>query len=341
MGSHISENNDELMSDFPKLAAWFQAHQSKPPTLEDLADFHLWNISKAMRLVGVMRFRHWSDTVKEVVNASSSFLAHILETDTLASALGTSLTDIYTALSEDAIIQGFGEKSLNSMKSLADRTNLAAFRFLAAWTAFNIGNLNECISECEKVNEPFAPIYTLLGQALLESGQPAEAIDALKISMELAPSDPLPLVQIIKAYLVSGIQIEAMRAVDRCRKLLGTHIEIECLAAMTIMAGNSRSKDFCEQTLSHLATHLTNNPEDIEAFSIAMELATELADKEWAFRFLSLAEFSNSTNSLNLAGKISKLLKKTGELHWHDLSRLIIDKTLVVTKAPYGGHLRQ
>jgi hypothetical protein len=132
-----------------------------------------------------------------------------------------------------------------------------------------------------------------------------------------------------------------MRAVDRCRKILGTHIEIECLAAMTIMAGNSRTKDFCDRTLNQFATHLTNDPGDIEAFSIAMELATELVDKDWALRFLSLAEFSGETNPLNLAGRISKLLKKTGELHWHDLSRLIIDKTLVVTKAPYGGELTQ
>jgi tetratricopeptide (TPR) repeat protein len=341
MGSHTFENHAELISSYPKLAAWFNAHHAKPPSIENLADFHMWGLAKAMRLSGILRFRQWSGIITDVVNASSSFLEHTLDTDTLATSLGTSLTDIYAALAEDAIIQGLGSEALSSLKCLADNTNLAAFRFLAAWAAFNLHKLDECIAECEKVNEPFAPIHTLLGQALLESGQPGEALDALKIAIELNPSDPLPLVQIIKAYLVSGIQIEAMRAVDRCRKLLGTHIEIECLAAMTIMAGQSRTKEFCDRTLNQFASHLTNEPGDVEAFSIAMELATELVDKDWAMRFLGLAEFSSSTNPINLAGKISKLLKKTGELHWHDLSRLIIDKTLIVTKAPYIGDLTQ
>ena len=341
MGIQISENHDDLLSGFPKLATWFLSCHNKSPTIETLPEFHLWNLSKAMRMQGILRFRHWTATVNDVVNATSLFLEHIIETDTLATSLGTSLTDIYAALSEDSIIQGLGDATLVSMKSLADNTNLAAFRFLAAWTAFNIQKLDDCISECEKVNEPFAPIHTLLGQALLESGQPVDAIDALKVAIQLTPADPLPLVQIIKAYLVSGIQIEAMRCIDRCRILLGTHVEIECLAAMTILSGRSRSKEFCDRTLNQFATYLTNEPGDIEAFFIAMELATELSDKDRAETFLSLAEFTKGTNPLSLASKISKLLKKTGELHWHELSRQIIDKTLELTRNPYGIGLTQ
>jgi tetratricopeptide (TPR) repeat protein len=322
------EYQNSILLKFPKVIEWFSANQAKPPTIQDLPTYHVWLVAKSLRAPDATRCRLWSQGINQIVSSCTSILESVLEADHLTHSLGASLTDIYSTLAESAIRRGDGEMAFKALQILADQTSLAAFRFLSAWTAFNIDQLSECIAECEKVNEPFAPIHTLLGQALLESGQAGDAIDSLKVAAELAPNDPLPLVQLVKAYLVTGIQIEASRSVDRCRKVVGSNIEVECLAAMSIMAGPSRDADFCERTLAGFAKYLASEPTDFEAYSLAMELAGELDSKHWAEKYSDLLELSEIYNPIEISRKVSTILKKTGERQWHDLSRIIIDKTL-------------
>lgn len=326
-----SENSNSLLPEFPKLFAWYSQHSSKPPTIDNLPEFHVWIVAKSLRTPVAMRCRVWSEAIAEIVLSCTSILESVIEADRLTNDLGVSLSDIYSKLAESAIIFGEGPKAFKALQSLADQTDLAAFRFLSAWTAFNIDQLPDCISECEKVNDPFAPIHTLLGQAYLESGMAADAIDSLKVAIQLSPSDPLPLVQLVKAYLVTGIQVEAYRTIDKCRKLLGPNIEIECLAAMSIMSGPSRRDDFSEGTLAALENFLILQPWDFEAFSLAFELAAELNAKKWAEKYAELVDLSEIERPLDLAKQVASLLKKTGARHWHDISRLILDKTLAIT----------
>ncbi len=328
-----SENSHSILPEFPKLFAWYSAHQAKPPTIDNLPEFHVWIVAKSLRAPEASRCRLWAEAIEEIINSCSSILESVIESDRLTNDLGVSLSDIYSKLAESAIRYGEGQKAFKALQSLADQTDLAAFRFLSAWTAFNIDQLPACIAECEKVNDPFAPIHTLLGQAYLESGMAGDAIDSLKVAIQLAPSDPLPLVQLVKAYLVTGIQIEACRTVDQCRKLLGPNIEIECLAAMSIMAGPSRTEDFCQRTLIALEKHLSLQPWDFEAFSLSMELAAELNMKNWAEKYTQMVDLSEIERPLELAKQVAVLLKKTGDRQWHDISRLIIDKTLALTKS--------
>ncbi len=250
----------------------------------------------------------------------------------MTNELGASLSDIYSKLAESAIRLGEGQKAFKALQTLADKTELAAFRFLSAWTAFNIDQLPTCIAECEKVSDPFGPIHTLLGQAYLESGKVGDAIDALKVAVKMSPGNPLPLVQLVKAYLVTDMQIEACRTIDQCRKIVGLNIEVECLAAMSVMAGSSRTDDFCDRTLGAFETFLILQPWDFEAYSLALELAADLNKKLWAEKYTQIVDLSEIAQPLQLAKKVAALLKKTGDRQWHDISRKIIDKTLDLTK---------
>ena len=329
----INENLNSLLPEFPKLLAWYTQQQSKPPTIDNLPEFHLWVVAKSLRAPEAIRCRVWSEAIAEIVLSCTSILESVVETDRLSNDLGVSLCDIYSKLAESAIRIGEGPKAFKALQTLADQTELAAFRFLSAWTALNINQLATCISECEKVNDPFAPIHTLLGQAYLESGLAGDAIDSLKVAIQLSPSDPLPLVQLVKAYMVTGIQVEAGRTIDKCRKLLGANIEIECLAAMSIMSGPSRTDDFCARTLTGLENFLILQPWDFEAFALAFELAAELNSKQWAEKYAKLVDLSEIEHPLDLAKQVASILKKTGDRQWHDISRLIIDKTLALTKS--------
>ncbi len=318
---------DEL-SLFPHVKEWWFVHQNRPPALAQTPEFHMSFLARALQAPVFHRCKIWTNAVKQMSELRGHVLEHILVTDTFATSLHTSLTDIYGKLAESALDNGEGSEAFSALKLIADKTELAAFRFLSAFVAFNMNDFDSCIAECELVTEPFAPIHTLLGQALLESGNPGDAIDALKVAASIAPNDPLPRVQLIKAYLVTGVQIEAMRHVDQCRKILGHHIEVECLAAMAIMSGPVRHADFNQRTLSALMRHMEAYPDDLEGFAIAIDLATALDEREWARKFTVVLELGRDANPQRIAVIVADALKKTGERQWHDLSRLIIDKTL-------------
>ncbi len=322
------QNHDELLSLFPHVRDWWFAHQNRPPPPLQSPEFQMSFLARALKAPGFHRCKIWTQAVKQISDLNGHFLEHILVTDAFANTLRTSLTDIYGKLAEAALDSGEGSQAFAALKILADKTELAAFRFLSAFTAFNMNNFDSCIAECELVAEPFAPIHTLLGQALLESGNPGDAIDALKVASSIAPNDPLPRVQLIKAYLVTGVQIEAMRQVDQCRKILGHHIEVECLAAMSIMAGPVRHDEFNRRTLSALVRHMEFHPDDLECFAMAIDLSTALNELDWARKFTGLLELGRDNNPQRLAVIVAEILKKTGERQWHDLSRQIIDKTI-------------
>ncbi len=330
------QHEEEYLSLFPGLRDWWLSVHKRPPTIDHAAEFHLGFLARSLKASSYDRCKIWTSSVKQITELPGNFLEQILVADAFASSMKISLTDIYGKLAEIALGNNEGPLAFSALKTIADNTGLAAFRFLAAFVAFNMNDFESCIDQCELVTEPFAPIHTLLGQALLESGHPGDAIDALKVAASVAPNDPLPRVQLIKAYLVTGVQSEAMRNVDQCRKILGHHIEVECLAAMTIMAGPIRNREFNHRTFIEIASHLATHPNDLEAFAVGMELAVELNERDWAQKYMATLELTQDFIPQRFASIIAATLKKTGERQWHDLSRQILDKTIPLTRRSSG-----
>lgn len=324
--------SDDLYSgraeSMPKLESWFRKLLPTPPSIADAENFHLFALSKSLFQASHGQNLTWARALDQILETRTSCLQHILDTDALAGTMGTSIADIYGLLVEDALRSGRGKAAMQAMESLADKTKLAAFHFLAAFAAFNLDDFDRCINECEKVSEPFAPINTLMGQALLESGKPESAIEVLKIAVQVAPSDPLPVVQLIKAYLVCGLPQESMAAVSKCRKVIGNHIEIECLAVMGIMNAKEKPREFCEQTLANITALLQEDASDIDTFILGMELSSHLGLKTWADKMANILEIPETTNQLQIAKKLAPIIKKNGELSWMDISRVILDKVL-------------
>lgn len=315
-----------------KLHDWYLKQSAHPPSLSNCEAFHLFCLAKAVFTLQSSVGPQWPASIREVFAVKSALLQHILDTDALAVTLDTSLVDIYGILAEKAIKHHQVDQVFDCFAKLADGTGLAAFRFLVAWISFNLNDFDRCIDECEKVNEPYGPIHTLLGQAFLESGRVESAIDALKVAAEIAPSDPLPIVQLVKAYMVSGRQLDCFKTIDRCRKLLGNNLEIECLASMAILSGNHRPESFCHHTLSNIAAQLQADPSDSDAFAIGMELAAELNLKDWASRYAECWDSSRLANPQEIAKELAKILKRNQARNWHDISQVILDKTLAILK---------
>lgn len=323
------------------LEGWFRKLSATPPNLADTENFHLFVLSKSLFQASHSQNLAWARALAQILETKTSCLQHILDTDALASTMGTSIADIYGLVVEDALRSGRGHEAMQAMESLADKTKLAAFHFLAAFAAFNLNDFDRCINECEKVSEPFAPIHTLMGQALLESGKPEAAIEALKVAIEVAPTDPLPLVQLTKAYIVCGLPREAMATVNKCRKVIGNNIEIECLAVMGIMAAKEKPLEFCERTLANITALLQEDASDIDTFILGMELSSHLGLKTWANKMANILEISEASDQLKIAGKLSPILKRNGELGWMEISRIILDKVVSLNRQNAFGRAMQ
>jgi tetratricopeptide (TPR) repeat protein len=325
----------------PNLESWFRKLSPTPPNLSDAESFHLFALSKSLFQASHGQNLTWVRALTQTLETRTSCLQHILDTDALASTMGASIADIYGLLVEDALRSGRGREAMQAMESLADKTKLAAFHFLAAFAAFNLNELDRCINECEKVSEPFAPIHTLMGQALLESGKPESAIEALKVAIEVAPTDPLPLVQLTKAYLVCGLPQESMAAVNKCRKVVGNNIEVECLAVMGITAAKEKPLEFCERTLANITALLQGDPSDIDTFILGMELSSHLGLKTWANKLADILEIPEMADQLKITRKLSPILKRNGELNWMDVSRVILDKLINLNQRNIAGQVMQ
>jgi hypothetical protein len=180
-----------------------------------------------------------------------------------------------------------------------------------------------------------------MGQALLESGKPESAIEALKVAIEVAPTDPLPLVQLTKAYLVCGLPQESMAAVNKCRKVVGNNIEVECLAVMGITAAKEKPLEFCERTLANITALLQGDPSDIDTFILGMELSSHLGLKTWANKLADILEIPEMADQLKITRKLSPILKRNGELNWMDVSRVILDKLINLNQRNIAGQVMQ
>lgn len=327
MAIDTHEQESRLLA-LPKLNQWFAGKTSKPPRLEEMEDFHLFFIARSINSSHLKTRPSWITHLDQVITSSPSLLRHILETDALAAELGSSLVDLYGILAEHAVVTNYGPHARHVLRKIAHSTDLAAFHFLVAWISFNLNELDECIQECELVNEPFGPVHTLLGQALLESGKVSSAIDALNVAIRISPNDPLPLVQLIKAQLVAGMPSECFKAIDRCRQLVGNNIEIDCLAAMAILSSQTPPKDFCLKTLEAIAAHMSDTPTDVNALELGMELAAGLGLKDWSTRFANIWVCAKEEDSTVIAKNLAKILKRNRDLNWHDVSKIILDKAL-------------
>ena len=324
--------NEHPLDDLPLLWKWYKKHRSK--VLDDnqpSAVAFLLAAVQALVTPGSEKHRLWIQGVHTFLRNSIDPFQDFLELDSLSQDLGKPVSELLSQLCESAIIAGEGQKAFESMRNLANRVPLAVLRFLSAWVAMNVGDLDACIDECEKEAEPQAPIYTLLGQALLESGRAEEAIDALRISLKLDQNDILAVCQLAKAFLVAGNTKEAIKTIEHCRDLVGDHIEIECLAAMIAIADGSPPQEFSNLTLKRLSHYIEQNPGSIDVLILAFDLACVMNSQSGAEQLLKNADFTTWCMQKDFQKRTAQILKKLSEAEWYHVSKIFIDKVLTTT----------
>lgn len=325
---------EHAMEHLPKLWNWFRAKETDPT--KQIYETLLCDIVRGLLATGREGVRFWSHGLESFQRSSNDVLTDFLLADSLSQELGKPLTEHLASLCEKAIHFGDGAKILVVLQGIASKTNLSSLRFLAAWTAMNIGDLVTCIDECEKEVEPHAPIYTLMGQALLESGRAYEAIDALKVAIKIDPQDILALFQLVKALLVTDRANEATSYAERCRIIAGHSVEVECLSAMVVVADHGKNAEFADETMRRLSSYFKEDPGNLDLLTIAFDVADVKGDQMSAAGLFNAADIQRLARRPDFMRKFAAILKKLGERRWYALSQQLAEKMTPITGVGNG-----
>ncbi len=307
------------LQDYPGLARWYQESLSSPPAASQLADGLLFATCQALSADGESAVRLWVQGFRRFLDQTSEPLADFLGAEQLAQNCDAELVDLIGEFGEAAIRAGQTTIFFDVMQAGADRTGLLFLRFLAAWTALNAGNLEDCVAECDKVEEPFASIFTLQGQALLELGRPKEAIEALNIAVGLSPSELMAWFQLAKAHHVSGALKAAFNAVTECRRLAPQSEEVALYMAM-IANEEGNSRDFSITAMQALKPHLPRHSANVSVVFQLLRLAMRLADKDATRSIVAMSDWSKLAVQTEFIRPLSNTLKKLHELGWMDVA---------------------
>ena len=215
----------------------------------------------------------------------------------------------------------------SEISKAADSTGIISLRFLAAWLALNLGSLNICIDECEKVNQPYSYIYTLQGQALLELGNALEAANILIAATSLAPKEILAWFQLAKAQHVLDNPIAAWEALEKCREISPRNPEVALFMAI-ISLDQKFSRSHRQLAYDELFSLLDQISDQSDVILRLLQLAVALDDKQAAARLTNRISGNKIRQSKIQLLIVAEVLRKFQKIGWMDISARLLNALL-------------
>ena len=244
------------LEDYPGLGRWREKQQNTPTSALGPAERLVLKTCDALAKHRVESVRTLSDGFLEFLRVSSTPLADFLVAETIIQNCDADLLEILSEIGEEAVRAGAAEPFFHAMQASADGTGLVALRFLAAWTALNNGEREKCVEECEKVDQPYAALHTIHGQALIELVRPQEAVEALTLAVRLAPNEVLAWFQLAKAHHIQGDVESAWRALLECQRLAPQSAEVALFMALVALDENVADVAIAKRAWQELRAHL-------------------------------------------------------------------------------------
>ena len=307
------------LSKFPKLERWYQKNQHRVTLLSAeekivLAIFHFLHSSSDRFLLD-----HLFQTMQQLFCHNPAPEKLYLKLEELLGSCDIVFSEILAEVVHSGIIIGSGESMLKSMSNLADQTKLVAFRFLAAWSALNIEDFECCIKECEKVDQPFAPIFTIQGQAFIELGQFTEAIESLHIAVELSPLEILAWFQLAKAYHLANSD-KCWDALCACNRLAPSNVEVAAFMAISALADDPVDGNKCLLAFNALAPHLEKSADNAAIRMHLFRLSLYTENKSDALMLAKELGTQKIYLQKDFVGFLPRILKRLQMLQWFDVS---------------------
>jgi tetratricopeptide (TPR) repeat protein len=307
------------LQDYPGLARWFGQRTNATAPFDRQGDALVYATCEALT-------RHQGDVVRVWIAAFNQFLARsdapladFIAAETIVQQCDAEFVDLIGELGEEAIRHDYGDPFFAAMQAGADLTGLVFLRFLAAWTALNKGDLELCVTECDKVDEPFASIYTIQGQALLELLRPKEAVEALGIAVKLCPTEAMAWFQLAKAHVVLKEHREAFAALKECLRLAPQSEEVALFMAMVANEAPD-APDLAKEAMSALKPHLPRHAGNGIVVLNLLLLALGYQSKDEAKEIIEQGDWAKVSSQKDSVSSLSQALRGLHALDWMDLA---------------------
>lgn len=311
------------LDDYPALAAWYSQHATRPVT--ELSGQLVLRTCEALRREPTAAARLWMTSFTDFLGNSAAPLKDFLAAEEIVHRCNVELLDVIGDIGEAAVKAGSGDDFFQTMQQGAEVTGLIVFRFLSAWTALNTGRLEDCVDECEKVNEPFSSVHTIHGQALLELGRPAEAIEVLDVATKLSPGELLAWFQKAKALHVTGRGREAIACLKECRRLAPQSDEVAVYQAM-IAVETPAAVDLWAEAWAVLAPHLGRLGSISTVALVTLRLAALLDDKSKAELVLGTTTWNGNAQENDVLQALTSTLRLLGQRGWMDVAATLLGR---------------
>lgn len=316
---------DNLQS-YPELNSWYQQNKASPKTKKDsLPTYTLWQLCQNLEQKREYVYHNFERIFNDFLENSFAPENDFTQLEKFANTLGLNLSQYIQQMG----ILAFEEKKTSSFLALLQNLNSflkkTEIYFIEAWLHLNNENLAACISTCDKVATPFAPILTIKGQAQLESNHALNAIDSFKKALKIEPNDLMTWFQLAKASWICHFLDDAWASIQKCYDLDSENLEI--IYFMGVIASHPQIEtNRTVNAFEIIKKSVHCNPNNLDLVLVMLELAYKEDNKVWAQLAIEKSDWKKLHKELFSRKMLGAFLKKFGEHKWLDLSQKILQQ---------------
>lgn len=321
------------LADYPSLLRWYHEQTRGGRDRAAIPETLVYDTCTALQGAangGKPDVAGWMRDVRGFLGRTKGALQDFLTAEVICQRCDAELLDIVGEFAEIAVRSDMGSDFFRTMENAADATNLVALRFLSAWSALNAGELESCIEQCEKVDEPFAAVYTIQGQAMLDLARADEAAEVLSIAVKLAPAELLAWFQLAKAEHVRGQAQASWKALTECRRLAPQSDEVALFAGLVALEP-AVPDDMAATAWSQLRPCLARHAGNATIVATLGRLACKAGEKTKMVGLVADTDWAAFMRSAGAASELAPLLRALQGRGWMDVASSLLGK---VTDSP-------
>lgn len=228
-----------MLAEHPGLERWHATRRTAPAASLDAAERLLLGTCETLAAGPTRALRNWADGFQRFLRETEAPRHDFIKAETIAQEHDANLLEILSELGEHAARSEAAEPFLLAIRAGAEATGLIALRFLSAWLSLNVGALEDCLEDCDHVDQPYAAILTIQGQAFNELSRPREALGVLQSAVKLAPNEILAWFQLAKAHHLLEEPRSAWAALLECQRLAPQNPEVALFMALVALEKDS------------------------------------------------------------------------------------------------------
>jgi tetratricopeptide (TPR) repeat protein len=314
-----------MLAEHPGLERWHAAKRTAPQMSLDNAEKLLLVTCESLAAGPAHALRTWVEGFQRFLRDAQAPLAEFLKAETIAQEHDADLLEILSEFGETAARGDVGQAFLTAIRAGAEATGLVALRFLSAWMALNVGALEDCVADCDEVQQPYAAILTIQGQAYNELARPQEALGVLQTAVKLSPNEILAWFQLAKAHHLLDETAAAWEALGECQRLAPQNPEVALFMSMVAL-GKGGDWAMHRRAFQELRPHFPLFRGNADVLFALLNLCLKREAEADCAGILSEANWDAIKIDRTLVKHLPDTLRGLNERSWHNVAKELLTR---------------